>query len=75
MASEDKRTQRLQVEGMKCEGCKSSVEQALRGLAGVEDVKVYLNEGTASIVGEVEPEELIAALSKTNYQARPLHDE
>lgn len=67
------RTQHLQVEGMKCEGCATEVETALRGLAGVEDVTVYLNEGTASIVGEVEPEDLLQALSQTNYQVRPLH--
>ncbi len=70
-----KRMQRLEVGGMKCERCVTQVEQALRALAGVEEVKVSLNEGTASIVGDVEAEDLLRALSKTNYQARPLKDE
>ncbi len=74
MTETSKRTQRLQIEGMKCEGCATGVEQALRGLAGVEEVKVYLNEGTASIVGEVEAQDLLDALSETNYQVRPLQD-
>lgn len=67
-----KRVQQLHIEGMNCGGCADQVEQALRALAGVETVEVNLNEATASIAGEVEPEDLIAALSGTNYQARPL---
>ena len=66
------RTQRLRIEGMKCQACASQIEQALRGLAGVENVEVQLEEGTATVAGQVEPDDLIRALSATDYQARPL---
>lgn len=73
MASDSQKpVQRLRVEGMSCPGCADNVEKALRGLSGVEDVKVYLSEGTASVTGAVEPQDLVGALSGTNYQARPL---
>lgn len=67
-----KRVQHLHVEGMNCGGCADQVEQALRTLAGVETVEVNVSEATASIAGDVEPGDLINALSGTNYQARPL---
>lgn len=66
------RTQRLRIEGMTCTACKNKVEQTLRGLAGVEGVEVDLDKGIATVAGEVEPEDLVNALSPTNYQARPL---
>lgn len=66
------RTQRLRIDGMTDTACRNEVEQALRALAGVEGVEVDLGQGLATVVGEVEPEDLINALSSTNYQARPL---
>lgn len=66
------RARRIRVEGMTCPACKSKVEQALRGLAGVENVDVDLEQGIATVAGEVEPEDLINALSGTDYQAKPL---
>ena len=66
------RTQRLRIEGMTCLACKDKVEQAVRGLAGVDAVEVDLDRGIATVAGEVQPEDLINALSSTNYQARPL---
>lgn len=67
-----RRTQRLRIDGMTCTACKNKVEQTLRGLAGVEAVDVNLDEGIATVAGEVQPEDLVNALSPTNYQARPL---
>lgn len=69
------RTQRLRVDGMKCLGCASKVEQALRGLSGVTAAEVSLEEGIATIAGDVQPEDLIHALSYTDYQARPITDD
>jgi len=66
------RTQRLRIDGMIDTACRNEVEQALRALAGVEEVEIDLGQGLATIVGEVEPEDLIKALSANNYQARPL---
>ena len=66
------RTRHIQVDGMKGAACKDEVEEALRKLAGVEAVEVDLESGIATVAGEVEPEDLINALSSTNYQARRL---
>lgn len=66
------RTQRLQVTGMKGPSGAVEVEEALRKLAGVEEVQIELNEGIVTIAGQVEPEDLIKALSATSYQVRPL---
>lgn len=65
------RTQRLQISGMKGPACAVKIEQALRQLAGVKNVEID-NEGIASIAGDVEPEDLIKALSATKYQARSI---
>ncbi len=69
------RTQRLRVDGMKCTQCVDKVEQTLRALGGVENVNVDLSSGTATVIGNVEPEDLINALSYTDYQARPLRED
>lgn len=66
------RAQTLQIDGMKCTDCVATIEQALRALSGVENVTVDLDEGLAEVVGEVDPDELVRALSSTNYQARPV---
>ena len=39
----------LQISGMTCEGCKSSVEDKLSSLDGVDDVQVDLARGQAVI--------------------------
>ena len=69
------RTQRLQVTGMKGPACAVKVEEALRKLAGVENVQIEPNEGIATIAGQVEVQDLIDALSYTDYQAKPLQDQ
>ena len=40
----------IQVEGMSCNHCKMAVENALRGLEGVDSVAVDLKKKTASVV-------------------------
>lgn len=44
----------IQIEGMKCDGCVSSVTNALKGIDGVEDVKVSLEDALAKISSSVE---------------------
>lgn len=68
------RTQRLHVSGMKGPVSAVKIEEALRQLAGVEDVQYEPNEGIATIAGEIEPQDLIEALSANNYQVKPLGD-
>jgi copper chaperone CopZ len=68
------RSQRIRVDGMKCLACADKVESALRTLSGVESVDVDVSEGTATVAGDVEAQDLIQALSYTDYQARPLRE-
>ena len=43
----------LQISGMTCEGCKSSVEDKLSSLDGVDDVQVALARGQAVIYSKI----------------------
>lgn len=62
----------LRVEGMSCGSCARHVGDALRKLAGVEDVEVCLEEGRARVRhAEDAPtrEQLIAAVVSAGYEA------
>lgn len=63
----------LEIDGMKCEGCATSVDAALRRVAGVRRVDVSLEESRARIVGddEVDEDALVAAVEEAGYAARP----
>ncbi|MFZ0390113.1 MAG: heavy-metal-associated domain-containing protein, partial [Calditrichia bacterium] len=39
----------LKINGMKCQNCVNQVDQALRSVKGVENVKVDLKRGTAKV--------------------------
>ena len=43
---------RLSVEGMKCEGCESRVENAIGTLDGVKSVEANHNENTVKVVAD-----------------------
>lgn len=67
-SKEDLSMQKLKITGMMCEHCKSHVETALRGVAGVTDVTVDLKNGTAQVAGG-EVQDLIAAVKAAGYEA------
>ncbi|GAB6976259.1 heavy-metal-associated domain-containing protein [Prevotella falsenii] len=53
------------VNGMKCEHCKASVENAIKGVAGVEMAEVNLAERTVKVSYDenlVKPEQLKSAV-------------
>lgn len=62
---------RLKIEGMTCSECASHVEKALRGVAGTEDVRVSLGEGTGRLRVPVQVEEgvLVEAVERAGYRA------
>jgi len=64
---------RLDIEGMKCDGCATAVRQALEGVEGVERADVSLDEGTAVLVvaGSVSAGTLTAAVEEAGYSASP----
>jgi len=60
----------LDVTGMHCSHCTSSVERALRELAGVEDVTVDLAAGRATVQGRgLDADTLVAAVGSLGFQA------
>lgn len=49
-------TKVLKIEGMTCNHCKSAVNEALSGLAGVRSVDIDLDEATATLL--VDPQSI-----------------
>jgi copper chaperone len=63
-------TTELNVEGMTCNHCKTSVEKALKNVAGVENAEVNLQEGKAKVYGNAPIDKLVAAVQEEGYNAR-----
>jgi copper chaperone CopZ len=59
------------VDGMTCGHCVAAVTKELDGLAGVERVEVSLDEGRATVTGEVPEAAVVAAVAEAGYAARP----
>ncbi|MBP5770775.1 MAG: SO_0444 family Cu/Zn efflux transporter [Bacteroidaceae bacterium] len=57
-----------QVSGMSCNHCKANVERAIRGVEGVEDVRVDLSSGTATVTGEHDAEALMERVKSFGYE-------
>jgi Cu+-exporting ATPase len=59
----------MQVKGMRCNGCVQSLTRALSGVAGVTDVAVRLEEGTASVTGrDVAADQLFEAVNSLGFE-------
>ncbi len=70
MEDTEMETVRLNVTGMNCGHCQSSVERALRGVQGVVDVEVSLDTESATVSGEeLEVEALVEAVRSSGFQA------
>ena len=67
--AEEEPSLRLSIIGMRCAGCVKTVENALRGVAGVKAVTVNFADHSAVVEGEVDPEELREALQDVGYDA------
>lgn len=60
----------LKVEGMTCNHCKMHVEEALRGVNGVENAQVDLAKGEAVVSGNANREDLVKAVEEVGYAAQ-----
>jgi copper chaperone CopZ len=62
---------RLEIDGMKCEGCAAAVTEALEGVPGVMGAEVSLEEARARVSagGDVAEEALIQAVESAGYRA------
>lgn len=67
------KTTKLDVEGMHCGACVSRVEEALRGVEGVDRVDVSLEDGAAVVYasGPADEPALVGAVEEAGYQASP----
>ncbi|MBB5234347.1 CopZ family metallochaperone [Deinococcus budaensis] len=63
-------TTELTVNGMTCGHCETAVKNALKSVPGVQDVRVDLQGGMASVQGEADPQALIAAVTEEGYGAQ-----
>ncbi|MES1937162.1 CopZ family metallochaperone [Salinisphaera hydrothermalis] len=62
---------KLKIEGMSCQHCVKSVDEALSEVSGVDRVvAVRLDEGEAEVEGSAEPNALVAAVEEEGYDAR-----
>ena len=61
----------LKIDGMRCNGCVTSVQRALSEISGVTDADVRLDEGRALIRGDgFSVQELIDAMASLGFDAR-----
>lgn len=65
---EDDMKKTVKIEGMMCMHCVGHIEKALKVLEGAESVEVSLEDKTATIVGNVNDEEIKAAVKEAGYE-------
>ena len=58
----------VKIEGMRCQHCVGSVRKALEELEGVSEVQVDLDKGEARYEGDVPPEKVKEAISRTGFK-------
>lgn len=61
----------IKISGMSCQHCVRAVTQAIESVAGVESVVVDLALGQARVMGPVDTDALIAAVTAAGYEAEP----
>ncbi|HJP41029.1 MAG TPA: cation transporter [Dehalococcoidia bacterium] len=60
----------LKVTGMTCDHCVNAVTEALKGVEGVQDAMVSLEDNAAKVSGDaVESQKLIDAIVEEGYEA------
>jgi copper chaperone CopZ len=59
----------LTVEGMSCEGCERTVEDALKTVAGVENAQADRTSNSATVEGDADTDALVNAVTDAGYTA------
>ena len=57
------------VQGMKCNGCIANANKALTDIPGFESAEFDLQQGTAEVAGNVDPQAVCQALASAGYPA------
>ncbi|OON34748.1 Cu+ exporting ATPase [Izhakiella australiensis] len=68
-------TYHLLIDGMSCASCVSRVEKALNAVTGVRQARVNLADRSALVLGETDPQRLIAAVQQAGYDAEAIEDD
>jgi copper chaperone len=55
------------ISGMKCQGCAAAVSQALEQVTGYESASVDLENGTATVTGQIDPQSVCMLLAEAGY--------
>ncbi|WP_058366839.1 heavy-metal-associated domain-containing protein [Haloparvum sedimenti] len=58
----------IDVDGMACTGCETTVEDALAEVSGVESAKADHESGTVRVEGEADPDAVAAAIDEAGYE-------
>lgn len=61
----------IDIRGMNCEGCENTVEDALRGVPGVESASADRSDETATVEGDADEQALVQAVEEAGYEADP----
>lgn len=59
----------LSVDGMSCEHCEQSVEDALTAVDGVTEATADHEAGTATVEGDADTDTLVSAIDEAGYDA------
>ncbi len=59
------------VSNMKCGGCVSAVESALKEVSGIEDIKVGLEEPQVTVSSSMPAADIAKIISDAGYPATP----
>lgn len=59
----------LTVEGMHCDNCEQTVEEALESVDGVREASVDRESGRATVEGDADSDALVEAVEETGYEA------
>lgn len=61
----------ITVRGMSCDGCEQTVEDALNDVSGVESAVADRESDTATVEGDADVGDLVAAVDAAGYEAAP----
>jgi copper chaperone CopZ len=62
-------TTTYKISNMKCGGCVAAAQAAVEPLSGVEAVDVDLDSASGVVTGDVDPQQVIDALTAAGYPA------
>ncbi len=71
-SSEQLPEQQLRIDGASCASCVGKIETALKGVEGVQTANMNLAQRTATVQGNAEVEQLLAAVRSAGYEAQSL---